>query len=103
MATMLKNNCTYLFLVALGLLAMATAFSNCRKRQLLTSVASLAEERGLYTADSGVMAPRPCGIFPDQGWNPGPLHCQVDSQLLDHHGSPSNGLHLHSTYRRLPW
>ena len=29
-----------------------------------------------------------CGIFPDQGSNPCPLHWQVDSQPLRHQGSP---------------
>ena len=29
-----------------------------------------------------------CGIFPDQGPNPCPLHRQVDSKPLDHQGSP---------------
>ena len=30
-----------------------------------------------------------CGIFPDQGSNPCPLHWQVDSQPLCHQGSPT--------------
>ena len=30
-----------------------------------------------------------CGIFPDQGLNPRPLHWQADSQPLRHQGSPS--------------
>ena len=30
-----------------------------------------------------------CGIFPDQGTNPCPLHWQADSQPLCHQGSPS--------------
>ena len=29
-----------------------------------------------------------CGIFPDQGSNPCPLHWQADSQPLRHEGSP---------------
>ena len=29
-----------------------------------------------------------CGIFPDKGWNPCPLHWQADSQPLRHQGSP---------------
>ena len=29
-----------------------------------------------------------CGIFPDQGSNPRPLHWQADSQPLHHQGSP---------------
>ena len=31
-----------------------------------------------------------CGIFPDQGSNPCPLHWQADSQLPRHQGSPRN-------------
>ena len=33
-----------------------------------------------------------CGIFPDQGSNPCPLHWQADSQPLRHQGSPILGL-----------
>ena len=29
-----------------------------------------------------------CGIFPDQGWNPGLLHWQVESLPVSHQGSP---------------
>ena len=32
-----------------------------------------------------------CGIFPDQGSNPCPLHWQADSQPLRHQGSPICG------------
>ena len=32
-----------------------------------------------------------CGIFPDQGSNPCPLHWQADSQPLCHQGSPPIG------------
>ena len=31
-----------------------------------------------------------CGIFPDQGSNPCPLHWQAASQALHHQGSPQN-------------
>ena len=33
-----------------------------------------------------------CGIFPDQGSNPCPLHWQADSQPLRHQGSPKTFL-----------
>ena len=36
----------------------------------------------------GPSCPAACGIFPDQGSNPCPLHCQADSQPLRHQGSP---------------
>ena len=31
-----------------------------------------------------------CGIFPDQGSNPCPLHWQADSQPLHHQGNPTS-------------
>ena len=34
-----------------------------------------------------------CGIFPDQGSNPCPLHWQADSQPLRHEGSPGKDLY----------
>ena len=48
---------------------------------------------GSRRASSVVVAHGPscsaaCGIFPDQGLNPGPLHWQADSQPLRHQGSP---------------
>ena len=33
-----------------------------------------------------------CGIFPDQGSNPCPLHWQADSQPLHHQGSPGTSV-----------
>ena len=33
-------------------------------------------------------------IFPDQGSNPCPLHCQADSQPLRHQGSPKFSNHI---------
>ena len=35
-----------------------------------------------------------CGVFPDQGSNPCPLHWQADSQPLHHQGSPCNQVFL---------
>ena len=48
---------------------------------------------GSWHAGSAIVAHRPgcsaaCGIFPDQGSNPCPLHWQADSQPLCHQGSP---------------
>ena len=40
-----------------------------------------------------------CGIFPDQGSNPCPLHWQADSQPLHHQGSPVSTFKV--TWRRL--
>ena len=36
----------------------------------------------------GLCCSAACGIFPDQGSNPCPLHWQADSQWLHHQGSP---------------
>ena len=49
---------------------------------------------GSGRAGSAAMAHGPshsaaCGIFPDRGMNPCPLHRQADSQPLCHQGSPS--------------
>ena len=38
-----------------------------------------------------------CGIFPDQGSNPCPLHWQADSQLLCHQGSPRREVLIYAT------
>ena len=83
-------------------------------RRLLIEVASLVAEHGLQACGlqqlwymgSVVVARRlqstgsvvvvhglscsvACGIFPDQGSNPCPLHWQADSQPLCHQGSPN--------------
>ena len=55
----------------------------------------LLRSTGSRRAGSVVVAHRPnrsaaCGIFPDQGSNPCPLHWQADSQPLRHQGSPRN-------------
>ena len=39
-----------------------------------------------------------CGIFPDQGSNPCPLHWQADSQPLCHQGSPHFMLFIYFIY-----
>ena len=53
----------------------------------------LLRSTGSRRAGSVVVAHGPscsvaCGIFPDQGSNPCPLHWQADSQPLHHQGSP---------------
>ena len=54
----------------------------------------LLRSTGSRRAGSVVVAYGPsrsmaCGIFPDQGSNPCPLHWQADSQPLRHQGSPA--------------
>ena len=43
---------------------------------------------GSVVVAHGLSCSAACGIFPDQGSNPCPLHWQVDSQPLRHQGSP---------------
>ena len=73
----------------LGLRCCMQAFSSCGKRgQLFVAVYRL-----LAAVASGVMEHRlscstACGIFPDQGLSPWPLHWQPDSYALYHQGNP---------------
>ena len=87
-----------LFLAVLGLRFCARAFSSCGKwgplfiavRGPLTIVASLVAEHRLQMhrlsscGSRGPSCSAACGIFPDQGLNPCPLHWQADSQPLRH-------------------
>ena len=89
-------------MAVLGLRFCARAFSSCGKwgplfiavRGPLTTAASPVAEHRLQTPGSAIVAHGPscsaaCGIFPDQGSNPCPLHWQADSQPLRHQGSPN--------------
>ena len=77
----------YLFMAVLGLCFCARAFSSCSKwgplfiavHGPLIIAASLVGSTGSRRAGSVIVAHRPscsvaCGIFPDQGSNPCPLH-----------------------------
>ena len=44
---------------------------------------------GSVVVAHGLSCSAACGIFPDQGSNPCPLHQQADSQPLRHQGSPA--------------
>ena len=92
----------FFFLAVLGLRFCARAFSSLASGGHSSSrCASLSLSRSLLLwstsprrAGSVVMAHGPscsaaCGIFPDQGSNPCPLHWQADSQPLLHQGSPT--------------
>ena len=63
--------------------------------QQLWHTGSVVVAHGLQSTGSVVVAHElscfvACGIFPDQGLNPCPLHWQADSQPLCHRGSPGN-------------
>ena len=92
-----------LFMALLGLRFCARAFSSCAMRGhsslqcagLSLSRPLLLRSTGSRRAGSAIVAHGPsrsvaCGIFPDQGSNPCPLHWQADSQPLRHQGSPES-------------
>ena len=85
----------WVFISVLGLSPVAASgghsSSRCTGLSLLWPLP--LQGTGFRRAGSVVVAHGPscsaaCGIFPDQGSNPCPLHWQADSQPLRHQGSP---------------
>ena len=77
----------------LSLVVASKGLSSSRCAGLSLSRPLLLRSTGSRCAGSVVVAHGPscsaaCGIFPDQGSNPCPLHQQADSQPLRHQGSP---------------
>ena len=77
----------------LSLVTASGGHSSSRCAGLSLSWPLLLRSTGSKCAGSVVVAHGPscsaaCGIFPDQGSNPCPLHWQADSQPLRHQGSP---------------
>ena len=77
----------------LSLVAASGGHSSLQCVGLSLSWPLLLRSTGSRRAGSVVVAHRPscsvaCGIVPDQGLNPCPLHWQADSQPLRHQGSP---------------
>ena len=77
----------------LSLVAASGGHSSSRCAGLSLSLPLLLRSTGSRRAGSVVVAHGPscsvaCGVFPDQGSNPCPLHWQADSQPLRHQGSP---------------
>ena len=77
----------------LSLVAASRGHSSSRCADLSLSWPLLLWSTGSRRAGSVIVAHRPscstaCGIFPDQGLNPCPLHWQADSQPPRHQGSP---------------
>ena len=76
-----------------GSLMLSRAFSSCSKWGLLSSFSAQASHCGFFSCCGAwarglrasvvvahrLICPGVCGIFPDQGSNPRPLHWQVDS------------------------
>ena len=81
----------------LSLVAASVGHSSLRCTGLSLSRPLLLRSTGSRCAGSVVVAHGPscsaaCGIFPDQGSNPCPLHWQADSQPPCHQGSPNTAL-----------
>ena len=55
----------------------------------LLSWSTSSRRAGSLVVAHGPSCSAACGIFPDQGSNPCPLHWQADSQPLRHQGSPA--------------
>ena len=77
----------------LSLVAASGGHSSSRCAGLSLSRPLLLRSTGSRCSGSAIVAHGPscsvaCGIFPDQGSNPCPLHWQADSQPLRHQGSP---------------
>ena len=77
----------------LSLVAASGGHSSLRCAGLSLSWPLLLRSTGSRRAGSVAVTHGPscsaaCGIFPDQGSNPCPLHWQADSQPLHHQGSP---------------
>ena len=78
----------------LSLVVASGGPSSSRCAGLSLSRPLLLRSTGSRHAGSVIMAHGPscsaaCGIFPDHGSNPCPLHWQADSQPLRHQGSPA--------------
>ena len=81
----------------LSLVVASRGHPSSRCAGLSPSRPLLLRSTGSRRAGSAVVAHGPsrstaCGIFPDQGSNPRPLHWQADSQPLCHQGSPLHSL-----------
>ena len=77
----------------LSLVVASGGHSSSRCAGLSLSRPLLLRSTGSRRTGSVIVAHGPscsaaCGIFPDQGSNPCPLHWQADSQPLRHQGSP---------------
>ena len=89
----------------LSLVVASGGHSSLRCAGLSLSRPLLLWSTGSRRAGSVVVARGPscsaaCGIFPDQGSNPCPMHWQADSKLLRHQGSPRYILNLQQVMKK---
>ena len=87
----------------LSLVVASRGHSSSRCVGLSLSRPLLLRSTGSGRTGSVVVAHGPsrstaCGIFPDQGSNPCPLHWQADSQPLRHQGSPTEDFLMIKVY-----
>ena len=87
----------------LSLVVASGGHSSSRCMGLSLSRPLLLRSTGSRCAGSVIVAHGPsrsvaCGIFPDQGSNPRPLHWQTDSQPLRHQGSHHSLFLIHSFF-----
>ena len=85
--------CVFVSVRGLSLVAASGGHSSSQCAGLSLSRPLLLRSTGSRRAGSVVVAHGPsssaaCGILPDHGSNPCPLHWQADSQPLHHQGSP---------------
>ena len=85
--------CVFVSVGGLSLVAASGVHSSSRCTGLSLLWPLLLQSTGSRREGSVIVAHGPscsaaCGIFPDQGSNPCPLHWQADSQPLRHKGSP---------------
>ena len=83
----------FVSVLGLSLVVASGGHSSSRCTGLSLSRPLLLRSTGSRHTGSVIVAHGPscsaaCGIFPDQGSNPCPLHWQADSQPLRHQGSP---------------
>ena len=90
-----SDGCFFFFFLAvfvsargLSPVAASGGHSSSRCAGLSLSRPLLLRSAGSVVVAHGLSCSTACGIFPDQGSNPFPLHWQADSQPLRHQGSP---------------
>ena len=78
----------------LSLVVASKGHSSSRCAGLSLSRPLLLRSTGSVIVAHGPSCSAACGIFPDQGSDPCPLHWQADSQPLCHQGSPKELEHF---------
>ena len=91
---MLFRSWVFVSVRGLSLVVASGGHSSSQCTGLSLSWPLLLPSTGSRRAGSAIVAHGPscsaaCGILPDQGSNPCPLHWQADSQPLRHQGSPN--------------